>query len=91
MAAPCRWRSQVKHGKRQMTDVPETIDLNWIGRGLVALHDDSRALRSDMDMLIRIVVRLDNTVNALREDVRTLWSSQRDLRQRLEAVEDRER
>ncbi len=74
-----------------MTDVPETIDLNWIGRGLVALHDDSRALRSDMDMLIRIVVRLDNTVNALREDVRTLWSSQRDLRQRLEAVEDRER
>jgi len=74
-----------------MADVPENIDLNWIGRGLVALQDDSRALRSDMDMLIRIVVRLDNTVNALREDVRTLWSSQRDLRQRLEAVEDRGR
>jgi hypothetical protein len=74
-----------------MTDVPENIDLNWIGRRLVALQDDSRALRSDMDMLVRIVVRLDNTVNALREDVRALWSSQRDLRQRLEAVEDRER
>ena len=74
-----------------MTDVPENIDLNWIGRRLVALQDDSCALRSDMDMLVRIVVRLDNTVNALREDVRALWSSQRDLRQRLEAVEDRER
>lgn len=74
-----------------MTEVPENIDLNWIGRRLVALQDDSRALRSDMDMLVRIVVRLDNTVNALREDVRALWSSQRDLRQRLEAVEDRER
>jgi hypothetical protein len=40
-----------------------------------------------MDVLVKIVVRLDNTVNALREDVRALWSSQRDLRQRLEAVE----
>jgi hypothetical protein len=74
-----------------MTDVPENIDLNWIGRRLVALQDDSRALRSDMDMLIRMVARLDNTVNALREDVRALWSSQRDLRQRIEGVEDRER
>jgi hypothetical protein len=44
-----------------------------------------------MDMLVRIVVRLDNTVNALREDVRALWSSQRDLRQRLEGIEDRGR
>jgi hypothetical protein len=70
-----------------MSDIPENIDLNWIGRRLVALQDDIRALRSDMDMLIRIVVRLDNTVNALR----ALWSSQRDLRQRIEAVEDRER
>jgi hypothetical protein len=74
-----------------MSDIPENIDLNWIGRRLVALQDDIRALRSDMDMLIRIVVRLDNTVNALREDVRALWSSQRDLRQRIEAVEERER
>ena len=74
-----------------MSDIPENIDLNWIGRHLVSLQDDSRALRSDMDMLIRIVVRLDNTVNALREDVRALWSSQRDLRQCIEAVEDRGR
>ena len=44
-----------------------------------------------MDMLIRMTVRLDNTVNALREDVRALWSNQRDLRQRIEAVEGRDR
>jgi len=54
-------------------------------------EDDSRALRADMDMLIRMVVRLDNTVNTLREDVRALWASQCDLRQRIEAVEDRAR
>jgi hypothetical protein len=74
-----------------MGDIPENIDLNWIGRRPVALQDDSCALRSDMDMLIRVVVRLDKTANALREDVRALWSSQRDLRQRIERVEDRER
>jgi len=74
-----------------MTDIPESAGLNWIGRRLIALEDDSRALRADMDMLIRIVVRLDNAVNALREDVRALWSSPRDLRQRIEAVEDRAR
>ena len=74
-----------------MTDIAESVGLNWIGRRLIALEDDSRALRADMDMLIRIVVRLDNAVNALREDVRALWSSPRDLRQRIEAVEDRAR
>lgn len=55
-----------------MSDVPETVDLNWIGRRLVALQDNSSGLRSDMDMLVRMVVRLDNSVNALREDVRAL-------------------
>jgi hypothetical protein len=74
-----------------MADIPENVDLNWIGRRLVALQDDFRAMRGDMDMLIRMTVRLDNTVNALREDVRALWSSQRDLRQRIEAVEGRDR
>ena len=74
-----------------MTDIPESAGLNRIGRRLIALEDDSRALRADMDMLIRIVVRLDNAMNPLREDVRALWASQRGLRRRIEAVEDRAR
>ena len=70
-----------------MTEVPDNVDLNWIARQVVALRDDNRALRADMDMPIRIVTRLDHTVDALREDVRTLWLSQGDLRRRLEALE----
>jgi hypothetical protein len=72
-----------------MTEIPETVDLRWIARRLVALQDDVRSLRSDVDMLVRLTVRTDTTANALREDVKTLWLSQGDLRQRIEAVEGR--
>ena len=32
-----------------------------------------RVIQRDMEMLIRIVTRLDHTVDAVREDIRTLW------------------
>ena len=35
-----------------MADVPDNVDLNWIARRLMALQDDTRTLRADMDMLI---------------------------------------
>ena len=38
-----------------MADIPENVDLNWIACRLMALQDDTRALRI-MDVLIRIVV-----------------------------------
>ena len=55
-----------------MADIPDNVDLNWIARRLLALQDDARALRTDMDMLIRIVVRMDHTLDAVREDIRSL-------------------
>jgi hypothetical protein len=36
----------------------------------MAQRDDLRALRADMDMLIRLVTRVDHTL----EDIRSLWS-----------------
>jgi hypothetical protein len=56
---------------------------------LAEMRADARSLRNDMDMLIRIVMRLDHTVDALREDIRTLWLNQGDLRRRLEALESK--
>ena len=61
-----------------MADIPDNVDLNWIARRLVALQDDTRALRTDMDMLTRMVVRMDHTLDAVREDIHSLWSSQGD-------------
>jgi hypothetical protein len=62
----------------------------WVAPTLTAVRGDVRALRPDMDMLIRIVTRLDHSVDALREDVRTLWMSHGDLCRRIEVVEGRE-
>ena len=45
-----------------MADIPDNVDLNWIECRLMALQDDARALRIDMDMLIRMVVRMDHTL-----------------------------
>ena len=49
-----------------------------------------RALRADMGMLIRLVTRVDHTLDAVREDIRSLWSQNGDLRRRIEAVEGRQ-
>jgi chromosome segregation ATPase len=83
-----------------MAELPENVDLQWLARHLVEfrretrdelalMRADIRALRTDMDMLTRIVLRLDSTVNALREDIKSLWLNQGDLRRRIEALEER--
>jgi hypothetical protein len=80
---------------KPVTDLPDNIDLQWVGRHLVDFRDETReaiaGLRRDMDMTIRLVARMDNTLNALREDVRDLWLAERDLRRRVETIEDARR
>jgi hypothetical protein len=72
-----------------MAEFPETVTLEWLGRQFAAQRDDLRALRADMDMLIRLVTRIDHTLDALREDIRSLWLNQGDLRRRIEVLEER--
>jgi hypothetical protein len=69
-------------------ELPANVTLDWLGRELVAIRDDVRTMRRDMDILIRAVIRLDQTVDALRQDVRELWLGQGDLRRRIEALEE---
>lgn len=82
-----------------MADIPDNVDLQWLARHLVefrqetrdeiaGMRADIRTMRTDMDMLIRSVIRLDHTVDAMREDIKTLWLSQGDLRRRIEALEE---
>ena len=73
-----------------MTELPENVTLDWLGRQFMAQRDDLRALRTDMDMLIRLVTRVDHTLDAVREDIRSLWSQNGDLRRRLESLEGRQ-
>ena len=62
---------------------------DFISRQLDRVLDELRSLRRDVDMLTRIVLRVDSTVDALREDIKSLWLGQGDLRRRIEALEDR--
>jgi hypothetical protein len=75
--------------------IPETVDLRWIARHLVAardelrldiraLREDETTLREDMGIMSVIVRRIDRQVSALRDDVRTLYEQHRDLRERVE-------
>ena len=77
-----------------MTELPDNVDLRWIGRTLLDMRDelvglrtDVRRLREDFDLLVIRVMRIDSAVTALRDDVHTLFAAQRDLRQRVEALE----
>jgi hypothetical protein len=74
-----------------MTDLPDNVTLEWIGRELLSMRDDIRTLRRDTDILIRAVIRLDQTVDAMRADVRELWLGQGDLRRRIEVLEEARR
>ena len=67
-----------------MTEPPENVPLDWLGRQFTAQRDDLGALRTDMDMLIRLVTRVDHTLDAVREDIRSLWSQNGDPRRCLE-------
>ena len=74
-----------------MTELPENVTLEWLGRQFLAQRDDLRAVRTDMDMLIRLVTRIDTTLDAVREDIRSLWGTSGDLRRRIEALEEARR
>jgi hypothetical protein len=69
---------------------PQVASMPLIHRWIGELRDDTRALRRDVDMLTRITLRVDSTLDALREDVKSLWLGHGDLRRRIEASEERE-
>jgi hypothetical protein len=84
-------------------DLPDNVDLRWIGRTLIEfrdeirdlgremrhLKDEVRAIRSDLDLLVLRVMRIDANVIALRDDVQTLFMTQGNLRRRVEALEEK--
>jgi prefoldin subunit 5 len=68
----------------------DEVSIEFVSRQLDRVLTEMRGLRQDIDMLTRIVLRLDSTVDALRADVKTLWLSQGDLRRRIDALEARQ-
>lgn len=65
----------------------ERASLEFLSRQSEQMLTEMRGMRQDMDMLIRLTTRVDNTINALRQDVQAFWLSQGELRRRLETLE----
>ena len=77
-----------------MTDLPENIDLQWIGRTLIAMRDslgevkrdvtemrdDMQGMREQLDVVVMTSLRLERSQASIRQDIR-------ELRQRLERLE----
>jgi len=78
-----------------MTELPEGVALQWIGRMPLAaqrdirdvrndqqaMREDQRAMRHQVDVLVMISLRLERGMASLREDVR-------ELRDRINRLED---
>ena len=64
-----------------MAELRDNVDVNWVGRTLIALTNDLRDVKSDMrhvrdnlGVVTMRVIRIDNALSALRDDLRALGS-----------------
>ena len=64
-----------------MSDLPENVDLRWIGLKLLSLETDVRDLktdvrhlRDDLDVVVMRAIRIDSTLTSLRDDMRAVTS-----------------
>ena len=84
-----------------MPDLPENVDLNWIGRQLLAYQDRfarlDRAIqdlseavvgmRDHLDVVVTSSLRIERAHATLRSDIRLLFEQLGDHRRRLDALE----
>ena len=90
-----------------MTDVPDNVDLQWLGRHLIEFRDEMRAelgsfsrdlsgvrdeiqgLREQIGVAIAGLLRVERNLSAVRQDIRVLLDADRDLRRRIETLENK--
>lgn len=67
----------------------ETVDLAYIGRALQRLTTEVASLRDDMGVLTAIVLRHEETLIRMLEQITAMVAQNRRIVDRLGAVEDR--
>jgi hypothetical protein len=70
-----------------MTDLPDNIDLAWIGRQIIGLQRETRGLRDDIGVMAAILRRVENNQTADREEWHGLFDAIRHVRQRVDVLE----
>jgi hypothetical protein len=92
-----------------VTELPDNVDLQWIGRHLIDFRDETRielssfgrdlsgvrdelqGLREQIGVAIAGLLRVERNLSAVRQDIRILFDADRDLRRRIEALEEARR
>jgi hypothetical protein len=69
-----------------MSDLPENVDLQWIGRAIVAMREDIASIREDMLVMGAVLNRVDATVTRLLPELRAMRSQHDRMRMRLDAL-----
>jgi hypothetical protein len=67
----------------------ETVDLAYVGRGLQRLTTEVASLRDDMRVLTAIVLRHEETLIRMLEQITAMVAQNARIVDRLRAVEDR--
>lgn len=70
-----------------MPELPENVDLQWIGREILALRRETRGLRDDIGVMAAILRRVENNQTSDREEWHGLFDAIRHLRERMDRVE----
>lgn len=81
-----------------MADLPENVDLQWIGRTLLTMQDRLMSLEDQLTVLSAIVVRLDRDSSRRDErdsdilnEMRAMVRQHQRFNDRLRALEDERR
>jgi hypothetical protein len=62
-------------------------ELRSLGRELFGVHEEILGLREQIGVAIAGLLRVERNLSAVRQDIRVLFDADRDLRQRVEALE----
>jgi hypothetical protein len=68
-------------------DLPDTVDLIWIARTLLAVQRDLLSLRDDMTVVAAILARVDHSQSSFIEELRAMRVQQERVRSRVDRLE----
>jgi predicted nucleic acid-binding Zn-ribbon protein len=69
-----------------VSDLPENVDLQWLGRTMLAMREELASVREDMMVMAAVLNRVDATVSRLVPELRAMRSQHDRMRARLDAL-----
>jgi hypothetical protein len=72
-----------------MTDLPANVDLQWIGKTLLAIRTEQAAARDEMLVLGARMERCEAGINVILAEIRAWTNAHKRLSERVGALEGR--